>query len=141
MPKMLSCLKCFARWNTNLQKPWVSQKIDSFIQPLQLVKKINPVLVLICTDMSVRGELGHMFPFAHSKPFYEVSNFSTIISDLRYLQICSEISQLETFWKVVVSVCVCMHMCTFGGFLWGYGLRFHPILHKPFSFNGNFNQW
>lgn len=55
----------------------------AFIQLLQLVKKTNPVLALICPDMSVRGELGHMFPFAHSKPFYEVSNFSTIIPDLR----------------------------------------------------------
>lgn len=79
MPKMLSCSKCFVRLNTNLQKPWVSQKLDSFIKLLQFVKIINAILVLICTDMSVRGELGHMFPFSHSKPLYEVFNFSTII--------------------------------------------------------------
>lgn len=56
---------------------------EAFMHLLQLVRKTNPVLDLICSDMSVRGELGHMFPFAHSKPFYEVSNFSTITSDLR----------------------------------------------------------
>jgi len=30
MPKMISLLKYFIRLNTNLQKPWVSQKVDSF---------------------------------------------------------------------------------------------------------------
>lgn len=70
---------------------------EAFIQLLQLVKKTNPVLDLICSDMSVRGELGHMFPFAHSKPFYEVSDFRTIISDLRDSQIYSEISKLGAF--------------------------------------------
>lgn len=83
---------------------WAKQKFanalgfpEAFIRLLQFVKKTNPVLVLICSDMSVRGELGHMFPFAHSKPFYEVSNFSTIISGLIYPQIHCEISKLETF--------------------------------------------
>lgn len=56
---------------------------EAFIQLLQLVKKTNPLVALICSDMSGRGELGYMFPFAHSKPFYEVSNFSKIISNLR----------------------------------------------------------
>lgn len=34
---------------------------ETFIQLLQLVKKTNPVLALICSDMSVRRQLGHMF--------------------------------------------------------------------------------
>lgn len=70
---------------------------ETFIQLQQLVKKTNPVLVLICSDMSMRGELVHMFLFAPSKPFYEVSNFSATIPDLRDPQICSDISKLEAF--------------------------------------------
>lgn len=69
---------------------------ETFIQLQQLVKKTNPVLVLICSDMSMRGELGHMFLFA-PKPFYEVSNFSATVPDLRDPQIYSDISELEAF--------------------------------------------
>lgn len=141
--KSLFLFEMFCQTKHKFAKTWVSYKLDFSIHLLQLVKILNPVLIY--TDASkcvrVRGV----------RPHLPICSFQTLLWSVQFqynhteFEISTDLLWDEPTRHISKSDGVCERVCArtraFGGFLWGHGLWFHPVLRKPFSFNRIFVHW